>query len=92
MIICNIFSAQPIGKEKIPEAQIIIKDQFPSFKSGEVSLEEMGEKYKKEGKKLADILFDHLPGGTMDALLIEILDRKKSLLIVPFDKIFKEEQ
>lgn len=38
--------------------------------------------YTREGAKLAQQLFDTLPGGTFDALLVEMLDIKASLLRV----------
>lgn len=38
--------------------------------------------YTCEGAKLAQQLFDTLPGGTFDALLVEMLDIKASLLRV----------
>ena len=36
--------------------------------------------FEAQGKIVADALFASLPGGTIDALLVEMLDRKRSLL------------
>lgn len=41
--------------------------------------------YETEGKLLADALQACLPGGTVDALLRELLVRKASLLRVPIE-------
>jgi len=40
--------------------------------------------FESEGRKLAEALFSSLPGGTIDALLVELLTRKKSGLIVTY--------
>ena len=40
--------------------------------------------FKREAKAIADALFYSLPGGTIDALLVEMLDRKRSLLHVKY--------
>lgn len=36
-----------------------------------------------EAEKLADALCNSLPGGVIDALLVQLLDRKRSMFIVP---------
>lgn len=38
--------------------------------------------FEAQAKLVADALFASLPGGTIDALLVEMLDRKRSLLLV----------
>jgi hypothetical protein len=55
------------------------------------TLPEHGEFYKIEGKRLADVLCTTLPGGTLDALLRELLERRASLLIVPMFEPKKED-
>ena len=40
--------------------------------------------FKYQAKAIADALFYSLPGGTIDALLVEMLDRKRSLLHVKY--------
>jgi len=45
-------------------------------------LKELKALYQLDAKQIADALFNALPGGTLDALLIEILSRKESLLAV----------
>ena len=38
--------------------------------------------YYQQAKMIVDALCETLPGGTIDALLVELLDRKRSILIV----------
>lgn len=40
--------------------------------------------YQIQAKTIADILFKHLPGGTIDQLLCEMLQKRAVLLRVPF--------
>ena len=42
--------------------------------------------YGEQARLLADELFRCLPGGTLDALLGEILHRKASIFRVPYDE------
>jgi len=42
--------------------------------------------YAAEAKQLADVLFKALPGGTIDQLLIEMMQRKASLFRAPHDE------
>lgn len=44
----------------------------------------IGTMYDAEGKKIADALFAHLPGGTVDALIRHLLLGRASLFCVPF--------
>ena len=47
------------------------------------SIKEARTLFNLEGATVADALMKSLPGGTIDALLIELLRRKASLLAVP---------
>jgi hypothetical protein len=38
----------------------------------------------QDAKLIADVLIEHLPGGTVDQLLIEMLSRKASQYRVPY--------
>ena len=79
MITTNIFKAQPtIENEPILSHVISITDTMPEV----VSLDDARAVYAKEGTAIADALFSCLPGGTLDALLIEMLDRKRSLFVI----------
>jgi hypothetical protein len=41
--------------------------------------------YDREGAAIAAALLEHLPGGTVDAVLRHLLLKRASLLRVPFD-------
>lgn len=45
------------------------------------------EFYDREAKELFDVFHEHLPGGTMDALLAKLLDHRRSLLVIPYGVI-----
>jgi hypothetical protein len=76
----NIFKAQRtvLYGDPVSSHAINIEQPMPDFDS----MDEARAVYAKEGKEIADALFSSLPGGTLDALLIEMLDRKRSLLVV----------
>jgi hypothetical protein len=52
--------------------------------SDDMDLNEARAIYANEANTLADALFSSLPGGTVDALLAEMLRRKASLCRIPF--------
>ena len=74
----RIFKAQPVGDKKPGNMTIVMDESMPEV----VSLNEARERFKEQGKELADALWSVLPGGTLDALLIEMLERKRSLFVV----------
>jgi hypothetical protein len=72
--------AQGVGGKYIPSFFIEIETELEA----ELTLEESRVIYQSEAKKLADALFASLPGGTIDALMVEMMTRKVSLLAIPF--------
>lgn len=75
----NIYKAQRVVKEKpIEDVFISIKKELPALDGKRARLS--NHIFKKEAWMIADALYASLPGGTIDALLIEMLDRKKSNL------------
>lgn len=81
----NIYCAHPTGKESIPTVTIQIYEPVPSDNVPGPNWEkELRVMYTKEGHALADALCFSLPGGTIDALLIELLEPKRTLFRVPF--------
>ena len=68
------------GSSSPPNLKIIVESQMPD----NFSIEAAREIYTAEAKVLADALLKSLPGGTIDQLLAELLERKASLLRVPF--------
>jgi hypothetical protein len=80
----NIYKAQGYTeKEPVENTTISIVQEVPEMRD----LKEAGQIYEKEGAMLAEALRASLPGGTIDALLRELLISRASLLRVPmFEK------
>ncbi len=81
MPIIELFRAGGIGDNLVPKCQINIGDEI----SDDIGPDKARDLYTEQGKLLADALFGSLPGGTIDALFCEIMDRKRSLLRIPFN-------
>jgi hypothetical protein len=79
MIVIQIYKAQGLRNKFVEPATIQIWNEIPACSS----LEEDRIIYEKEAGTLAKVLFDALPGGVIDALLLEFLSRKRSLLAIP---------
>lgn len=79
--IVNIFRAQAIAGEVEP-VLIQITEELPQF-DRDNPLELLAARYSSQAISLANALEASLPGGTMDALLREMLKRRASLLVVP---------
>lgn len=78
----SIFRARPIGEVPVPDVRITIKDAIEE--SG--SLDCARSLYRAQGEQLADAFMRSLPGGTVDALVLALLERKVSLFRVPFQE------
>lgn len=75
----RIHRAQPaIKAEPVQDTQIILEEEIPRSPTLEVAQ----EAFTVQGRRLEQALHDHLPGGTYNALLIAMLERKHSLLVV----------
>lgn len=77
----TLYKADPITEDRnVPDLTIHIKITFPRLSStGSDSLREHEAIYKAEAKRLTDALMGSLPGGTIHALLVELLRRKVDL-------------
>lgn len=80
--VIKVFKAQAINVFKSKDTIIEIREEWPGFE-----IETARQKFKKQAVMIADALFESLPGGTVDALLVEMLDRKRSDLIVSRETI-----
>lgn len=84
----TLCKAGPVtGREPPPNVTIRIEGAPPEWKSGVSEREWMEDalaSYRYQGQRLADALFGSLPGGTLDQLLLAILERKACVLRVPF--------
>lgn len=79
----EIYKAMPIWDEKAGSVTILIDDEFPEcptlFTSRALHVD--------QAKKLADALWKSLPGGTIDALMVELMSRKVSLFRCPMPPV-----
>jgi hypothetical protein len=76
----NFYRAEPIndhGGEPTP-----IAEQIPAMGVENFSVKDAQALYATQGRVLADALYDSLPGGTLDELLAELLQRRASLFRV----------
>lgn len=64
--------------EQIPDAEIAICQELPSDLMSLVGV------YATDGQQIADLLWDMLPGGTIDQLLMQLMERRAALLRVGF--------
>lgn len=72
-----IYKAQPTHKgQSVPDLHITAAESFPETEN----LSRSRILYDVDAKELVDALFNTLPGGTLDAILVHMLDRKRSLL------------
>ena len=82
----HIHKADGVWREDPPESVVIrIETEAPSIDHGLPGREYTriaGERFAAQGAALADAIWSTCPGGTVDALLVELLTRKSSLLRV----------
>lgn len=75
----TVYKAQPHFKEHvIPDLCIMATTDFPETDD----LHRSRILHDIDAKDLVNALFETLPGGTLDAILIHMLDRNRSLLKV----------
>jgi hypothetical protein len=74
----DIGAAQPTGGIAAAPTVIRILNPVPDF----TSLDEARSLYRDQARLLADALYRSLPGGTLDALYLELTERRLSLLRV----------
>ena len=65
----------PLRNHEAPDTMVHIYQEVPSFKD----MEEVEAFYTNEADRLADALFESLPQGTLDRLLISLMSRKVSV-------------
>lgn len=71
---------------KPPEAPNLILEFITEVPEGGqfADLKDLEKFYKKEGRCIVNAMWKSLPGGLMDAILVELLTKKKSLFRVTF--------
>lgn len=76
-----ILRAGSVGSKIPPKLVIEVDTQIHEAPS----LSEARRLHCEQGKALADAMLESIPGGTMDALLVELMKRKASLLSIPME-------
>ncbi len=77
----EIHHNQPFFNQTTEPLVIEIAEEVPALKASENGyLDEYRIFYRMEGRALADALWQHLPGGTLDQLLIALLEKRASLM------------
>ncbi len=84
----KIVSYKARGGEEVPQLTIVFYLELPTIENS--TLQIMSDLYKEEAEKIIDKMLKSLPGGLFDAIMIEMLDKKRSLLAVPFIEPKKE--
>lgn len=74
----TVYKAQQTTEVTIPNMSITATEELPH----DTGLAAPRIRFYEQAKLISDALYDSLPGGTLDALLVELLDRKRSLLRV----------
>lgn len=76
----RLYKAQPIsGNNFAHSVTLVFDEEIPTSPT----LQEAQKLHQQQAEKLAEVLFKTLAGGTVDALLVEMLKRKASLFIIP---------
>ena len=78
----DVFKASRIWKDEVENLSIHAFVECPESES----LEQAQRTFTAQGRALGEAIFAHLPGGTVDALLCYMLEKRASLLRVRFDK------
>jgi hypothetical protein len=77
-----VYKASRIGEqEEVQSLRLTANAEVPEQRT----LEMAAAIYDREGEEIASALAEHLPGGTVDAVLRHLLLLRASLLRVPFD-------
>jgi hypothetical protein len=82
--VVKICRAGSVGDIHPPATRIVIEENVDRVNPRDIDVEKHRAFYAKQGKALADALYSCLPGGTFDALLCELLERTRSVLMVAY--------
>lgn len=76
-----VAKALGVGPQVIDPAIIEIHGDVPDLGN---NLHKLGAFYEEQGRLIVDVLMSHLPGGTVDQVIMELLKRRASMFRVPF--------
>lgn len=71
------------GLDPVPSATITIDAELPRDRNPR----EAAELHMRDARRLATVLLATLPGGTVDALMAELMTRRASQLRVPLERM-----
>jgi hypothetical protein len=75
-----IHKAQPLMGDDVPSLNILIDQEVPEFQN----LSDADFLYQQDAEQLCAALYDTLPGGMFDRLVVEMLKRTISQLKVSY--------
>ena len=83
-LVVTLHRARPLGSnDVVRKVTIMIDGELESPSTDSLDWEgEAWQRYRAEADRLLDALCGSLPGGTIHAMLVGLLERKRSLLIV----------
>lgn len=77
-----LFKASATAGKTVEDVTVLIQGHLP-----DLSIKEGNDLFMEDAKKLADVIFDHLPGGTVDRLVAELMLRRAVSLKVALDPV-----
>jgi hypothetical protein len=84
----HLYKAQALTDRGLPpeSVSILIEKEFPDLVFGmapdDTWIKVHRREFDHQAETLVDTLIDTLPGGTIDAIIVRLLDYKRSLLVV----------
>lgn len=78
----TLHSAGPIGDQHVPILRIVAVAELTDEQTATMNPSTLRAHYQREGRSLAEAIVQHLPGGTVDQLLVALLEHRASLLRV----------
>jgi hypothetical protein len=80
----EVYRAQDTAGREVESVMLIIGQPIPDGRSGETSLDDLRKTFVSDAETVFQAL-KSLPGGTLDALLVRMLDTKSSHHVVQWD-------
>jgi hypothetical protein len=80
--VITIYKAQSVANIGVPDLDIRADQPVPNVGLANTWMADARDFYREQAVEIATRLIQSLPGGTIDALLVQLLDHKRSLLQV----------
>lgn len=92
----TIYKAQTIGGRTAPDFSLVATEELPDTEKGNYDEDVYRPASIRQFDEQADIIvsamIESLPGGTIDAVLIRLLQHRRSLFVVPYPRWYVEQQ